>query len=100
MHLGVEGSCLGGRAQRRDRFCVSSLPRERHPEVEQRIGILGARDEDESKGALSLSELLVLQRLPSMCKSDVRRWRMLIGARVKADSSPARPYQPDSDGQN
>jgi hypothetical protein len=91
MHLGIEGSCLGCRAQRRDRFCVSSLPRERHPEVERRIGILGARIEDESKCALSLCELLVLQRLPSMCKSEVRRWRMRIGARVRADSSLARP---------
>src|SRR5687767_11237314 len=100
MHLCVEGSGLGGRAQRRERFCVASLPRERHPEVERRIGILGARDEDESKCALGLRELLVLQRLPSMCKSDVRRWRMRIGARVKADSSLARPYEPDSDGQN
>ena len=72
MHLGVDGSCLGGRAQRRDRFCMSPLPRERHPEVEQCIGFLGARIEDESKRALSRLELLVLQRLPSLCKSEVR----------------------------
>jgi len=100
MHLGVEGSRFGCGAKGCDRFCMSPLPSERHPEVQRRIGIVGARIEDESKCPLSLSELLVLQRLPSMCKSDVRRWRMLIGARVKADSSPARPYQPDSDGQN
>lgn len=100
MHLRVEGPCLGCRAQWRDRVCMSSLPRERHPEVERRIGILGAAIEDEPKCALSLCEILVLQRLPPTCKSEVRRWRMRIGARVQGDSSLARPYEPDSDGQN
>jgi hypothetical protein len=89
VHLGVEGSCLGGRAQRRDRFCVSSLPRKRDSQIEQRVRNFRARIEHHSKRAFGLDEVLTLQRFPSLSERDVdvSRQRVTPQARV-ADSRP------------
>jgi hypothetical protein len=76
MDLGVERP--GGRslAQRRDRFRMPPLSGEGDPEVERRIRVLGAAIEHETKRALGLGELLLLQVLPSVGEAgvDARDW--------------------------
>lgn len=98
MHLGVEGPCLRGGAQRRDRLGVASLPRERHSEVQPGIGIVGARTDHESKRALGLGEVLVLKRIPSPGEGDVACMRMTLLARV-TDSRPPGARDAERDGQ-
>ena len=89
MHFRIERPRGGSGAQGRDRFRMATLPRERDSEVERRVGIVGAHMEDGSKCALRLGELLVLQRLPPMCKRDVRRCRTDTRAAVRGARSNA-----------
>ena len=65
MRFGIEWPRLGGRAKRSDRFRVATLTGERHSKVERGIGIVGTRIEHDSKCALGLRELLLVERLPS-----------------------------------
>ena len=79
MHLGIERSRGGGIAQRRDGVCVASLPRQRNPQIEERIAIVGPVIQHGTKRSLGLGELLLLQMLPSLREARVgrprARWR-------------------------
>jgi hypothetical protein len=79
MRLGIEWPRGDSRAKRSDRLRVASLSGERHSTVERRIGIVGPRIEHGSKRLFGFSELLALERLPSLRKGRVGRERTVPG---------------------
>jgi hypothetical protein len=88
VHLGIEGPGLRRGAQRRERFCVASLPRESHPEVKRRIPIVGTLVEHGAKRTLRVQELLELKVSPA--SSEVVSWRRQRAAVRRAGVAPFR----------
>jgi hypothetical protein len=77
--LGIERPSCRGARQRLEGLAMPTLPRERPPQIELRIGVVGPGGEDGSKALLGRREFLLLQVRPPIGEARVGRRRLTHG---------------------